>query len=153
MTDKETLDDPDAIGSKLKAKIYKRFPSESDCIAYIEHVRWHGKTVCPYCKSTNVTPATSERRHHCSVCNTSFRATVNTVFHHTHLPLQKWFLAISLILNAKKDEKDVSKRRLGRFLEVNKNSAWFIGMRIRSAMVEEGELLRGIAGLGPAPSP
>jgi transposase-like protein len=145
MTAKETLEDPDAIGSKLKVKVYKRFPSEEDCIAYIERVRWHGKTACPYCKSGHVTPATSEHRHHCNVCNTSFHATVKTVFHHTHLPLQKWFLAISLILNAK---NGVSKRQLGRFLEVNKNSAWLIGMRIRNAMLEEGELLRGIAGLG-----
>jgi transposase-like protein len=145
MTDKETLEDPDAIGSMLKANIYKRFPSEEDCIAYIERVRWHGKTECPYCKSGHVTPATGEHRHHCNVCNTSFRATVKTVFHHTHLPLQKWSLAISLILNAK---NGVPKRPLGRVLEVNKNSAWFIGMRIRNAMLEEGELLRGIAELG-----
>jgi hypothetical protein len=67
--------------------------------------------------------------------------TVNTIFHHTHLPLQKWFLAISLILNAK---KGLSARQLARDLKVNKNTAWFMGMRIRNAMFEQGELLRGI---------
>ena len=29
-------------------------------------------------------------------------ATIGTIFRHTHLPLQKWFLAILLMLNAKK---------------------------------------------------
>jgi transposase-like protein len=121
--------------------IYKKFPLESDCIAHIERVRWNGKPVCPYCKSERVTAVPSESRHHCNGCNTSFSATVNTIFHHTHLPLQKWFLAISLILNAK---KGISCRQLARDLEVNKNTAWYMGMRIRNAMFEQGELLKGI---------
>ncbi len=70
-----------------------------------------------------------------------FSVTVDTIFHHTHLPLQKWFLAISLVLNAK---KGISARQLARDLEVNKNTAWYMGMRIRNAMFEQGELLQGI---------
>jgi transposase-like protein len=121
--------------------IYKKFPAETDCIAHIERVRWNGKPVCPYCKSTKTTPMRSESRHHCNGCNTTFSVTVDTIFHHTHLPLQKWFLAISLVLNAK---KGISARQLGRDLEVNKNTAWFMGMRIRNAMFDQGELLKGI---------
>lgn len=121
--------------------IYKKFPTEGDCISHIERVRWNGKPVCPYCKSTRTSPMPSESRHHCNGCNTTFSVTVDTIFHHTHLPLQKWFLAISLVLNAK---KGISARQLGRDLEVNKNTAWFMGMRIRNAMFEQGELLKGI---------
>lgn len=121
--------------------IYTKFPAETDCIAHIERVRWQGKPVCPYCKSTRTTPMPSESRHHCNGCNTTFSVTVDTIFHHTHLPLQKWFLAISLVLNAK---KGISARQLGRDLEVNKNTAWYMGMRIRNAMFEQGELLKGI---------
>jgi transposase-like protein len=121
--------------------IYKKFPTEAACIAHIERVRWNGKPVCPYCKSTRTTPMPSESRHHCNGCNTTFSVTVDTIFHHTHLDLQKWFLAISLVLNAK---KGISARQLARDLEVNKNTAWFMGMRIRNAMFEQGELLKGI---------
>jgi len=121
--------------------IYEKFSAEADCIAHLERVRWHGKPVCPYCKSDRTTPIKSEQRHHCNSCNTTFSVTVDTVFHHTHLPLQKWFLAISLVLNAK---KGISARQLARDLEVNKNTAWYMGMRIRNAMFEQGELLRGI---------
>lgn len=120
-------------------QIYKQFPTEEDCISHIETVRWNGKPICPYCASDRV--SANQHRHHCNNCNTSFSVTVNTIFHHTHLPLQKWFLAISLILNAK---KGLSARQLARDLEVNKNTAWFMGMRIRNAMFEQGELLRGI---------
>jgi len=55
-------------------------------------------------KSANQTPMPKEkkRRYHCNNCNTSFSVTVGTIFHRTHLPIQKWFLAIAIILNAKK---------------------------------------------------
>lgn len=121
--------------------IYRQFPTEADCIAHIERVRWNGKPVCPYCTSDRVTPMPKEARHHCNACNTTFSATVNTIFHHTHLDLQVWFLAISLILNAK---KGISGRQLARDLEVNKNTGWYMGMRIRNAMFDQGDLLRGI---------
>ncbi len=121
--------------------IYKKFPLESDCIAHFEAVRWKGTPICPYCHSTRTTPLPSEFRHHCNGCNTTFSVTVDTIFHHTHLPLQKWFLAISLVLNAK---KGISARQLARDLEVNKNTAWYMGMRIRNAMFEQPELMRGI---------
>lgn len=67
--------------------------------------------------------------------------TVNTIFHNTKTDLQKWFLAVALVLNAK---KGISSRQLARDIEVNKNTAWFMGMRIRRAMLENGALLQGI---------
>lgn len=121
--------------------IYKKFPQESDCIAHLERVRWNGTPVCPYCKSTRTTPMPAESRHHCNGCNTTFSVTVDTIFHHTHLDLQKWFLGISLVLNAK---KGISARQLARDLEVNKSTAWYMGMRIRNAMFEQPELMPGI---------
>ena len=74
---------------------------------------------------------------------TSFSVTVGTIFHHTHLPLQKWFLAINLILNAK---KGISALKLSRDIHVNKNTAWRIAKQIRRAMLqaEQRELLTGV---------
>lgn len=113
--------------------IYKRFPTEADCIAHLESVRWKGNPTCPYCDSQSSTPLAAERRHHCNHCNTTYSVTVRTVFHQTHLPLQKWFLAVSLVLNAK---KSIAARQLARDLEVNKNTAWRMAMKIREAMAE-----------------
>ncbi len=124
-------------------EVYRRFPTQDDCIDHLEKVRWHGTPVCPYCQSEKTTPMPKERRHHCNNCNTTFSVTVNTIFHHTHLPLQKWFLAISLIINAK---KGIASRQLARDLEVNKNTAWYLGMRVRKAMTEadQRQLLQGL---------
>lgn len=123
--------------------IYKRFPTEASCLAHIEQVRWKGRPICPYCTSDHVTKAKDDWRYHCNACNTSFSVTVNTIFHHTHLDLQKWFLAVVLMLNAR---KGISARQLARDIEVNKNTAWYVNMRIRRAMAEgpERELLTGI---------
>jgi transposase-like protein len=124
-------------------RIYELFPTEADCIAHLEGVRWHGTPVCPYCKASKSTPLPAESRHHCNACNTTFSVTVGTIFHHTHLPLQKWLLAVSIVLNAK---KGLSARQLARDLEVNKNTGWRMGMQIRKAMgeQEQRELLRGV---------
>ena len=57
------------------------------------------------------------------------------------MPLQKWFLAISLIVNAK---KGISSRQLARDLELPVKTAWSVAMRIRNAMKDQGVLLGGI---------
>lgn len=130
-------------------KIYEMFPTEADCIAHLEKVRWKGKPTCPYCQSQNTTPVPKEQRHHCNNCNTAFSVTIQTIFHHTHLPLQKWFLAVSLILNAK---KGLSSRQLTRDLQVNKDTGWRIAMKIREAMRQhqQRELLTGMVEIDEA---
>ena len=50
-------------------------------------------------------------------------------------------MAISLIINAK---KGISARQLARDIEVNKDTAWSMTMRIRKGMKEDGRLLHGI---------
>jgi len=123
--------------------IYQLFPSHIHCIDHLEKIRWKDKPTCPYCQSFNITSLPKEKRYHCNTCNTSFSVTVGTIFHHTHLPLQKWFLAICLVLNAK---KGVSARQLSRDLKVTKDTAWRMAMKIRQAMVEreQRELLTGL---------
>ena len=122
-------------------QIYKRFPEHEDCLKHLESVRWDNEPSCPYCRSKKITPMKNEQRHHCNTCNTTFSVTVGTIFHATKLDLQKWFLAISLVLNAK---KGISSRQLARDLGVNKNTAWYLQMRLRKAMVQNPELLTGI---------
>lgn len=124
-------------------EVFKKFPDQDTCLSYLEQVRWGNKPVCPYCKSDNTYKLDGENRHrhHCNGCHRSFRVTVGTIFHRTHLPLQKWFLAITLMLNAK---KGISSRQLARDLDVHPESAWRISHQIRKAMGSHPDLLQGI---------
>ena len=125
-------------------QIFERFPTQQDCVAHLEVARWGDEPVCPYCGSVNTACGNDKRRRHrCYDCKTSLSVTVGTIFHHTHLPLQKWFLAIMLMLNAK---KGLSALQISHDLQVNKNTAWRITMQIRKAMTqaEQRGLLTGI---------
>jgi transposase-like protein len=114
--------------------VFEKFPDENSCIQHLEELRWGGEPICPYCDSKRQTSISSELRYHCNNCNTSYSVTVGTIFHHTHLPLQKWFLAVCLILNVK---KVLSVRQLARDLRVHPNTAWRIAKKIREGMSEQ----------------
>ena len=116
--------------------VYDQFPCEDDCIAHLEQLRWDGHPICPYCASTRFTSLPEEKRYHCNSCNTTYSVTVKTIFHHTHLPLQKWFLAINLILNNK---EEISVRQMALDLHINRNTAWYLTKRIRKAMTNSPE--------------
>lgn len=121
-------------------KLIEKFSSQKKCIRHLENIRWENGIVCPYCKSNRITQMPKENRHKCSCCNRSFSVLVGTVFESTKLPLQKWFVAIFLIMDAK---KGISSLQLARHLEVDKDTAWLLQRRIRIAM-EESSLLQGI---------
>jgi transposase-like protein len=110
--------------------------SQQECIAYLEKIRWDGVPHCPYCGSRRSSPLEQGLRHHCNDCFTSYSVTVGTLFHNTHVPLWKWFLAISILLNS---EKKISIRKLANQIGVSKKTASYI----RSQVYESSELNRG----------
>lgn len=129
-------------------EVIERFPDQESCIEHLEHVKWQGKPVCPHCESKHIkrkkeTGEGRVGRWHCKNCKASFKVTHGTVFHGTKIPLQKWFLALSLILNAK---KGISSYQLQRDLDLNQKTAWYILMRIRAEMANKVNsiLLQGI---------
>ena len=117
--------------------VYERFPTEIDCVRHLEEIRWKSKPTCPYCnESRRITTLPKGGRHHCNSCNTTFSVTVRTIFHRTRLPLQKWFLAVYLILDSR---RGVSARQLAKSLSVNKNTAWYLSARVSEGMLESSQ--------------
>lgn len=118
--------------------VMQRWPTQEAAIAHLERVRWSGRPICPYCNSDKICIHASKDkkmpRWQCEACHSAFSATVNTIFHHTHLPLQTWFLALSIMLNAK---KNVSNAQLGRDLGLPYKTAWSLALRIREAMLTD----------------
>lgn len=124
--------------------VFQIFPTHEACIAHLEKARWGDKPNCPHCDSENVArKADGNRvgRWNCHNCKSSFNVLSGTIFQGTKIPLQKWFLAISLLFNEK---KSISSHQLARDLDMNQKTAWFLVMRIHAAMVEKDSLLFGI---------
>ena len=125
--------------------VFTRFPDQHACVAHLEAVRWGDKPTCPFCTSTRVArKAERDRigRWNCHACKSSFNVLSGTIFEKTRIPLQKWFVAISLLVNAK---KSLSSYQLSRDLDLNQPSAWYMQQRIRAAMhADHADLLQGI---------
>ena len=126
-------------------EIFTRFPDHESCIAHLESLRWGTDPGCPHCGSMGVArkaDGTRIGRWNCHDCKSSFNVLHGTIFQKTKIPLQKWFLAIGIIFNAK---KGVSSYQLARDLSINQKSAWYLGMRIRVALkTDTTGLLSGI---------
>ncbi len=127
-------------------KIMERYPTQEACIDHLEGIRWGNKPRCPKCEGPNLKRKKENGigrigRWHCSDCGASFKVTSGTLFAGTKIPLQKWFLAISLMANAK---KGISSCQLARDLGLKQKAAWSIMMKIRTEMAKKSSLLSGI---------
>ena len=124
--------------------VMHRFPTEESCIAHLESIRWGNTPQCPYCESSNVARKKEKDkigRWNCHECKSSFNVLAGTVFQGTHIVLQKWFVGIALIANAK---KGLSSYQLSRDIDLNQRSAWYMMTRIRAEMQSNSILLQGI---------
>lgn len=111
--------------------IQRLFPTNEAALRFVEQLRWGKIPVCPHCGSVRITRFKREHRCHCNACNVSFSPTVNTPFHNTRIPLQKWFGALILLFE---NNSDVSVRRLAGAIKVNKNTAWQMLGRLKKSV-------------------
>jgi len=119
---------------KMKlVELIKDFADESKCRLYIERLRWPNGVECPRCKSAKVYRIVKRDQLLCSSCEYQFSVTVDTIFHDTHLPLWKWFLATCLLCESK---KGISACQIQRSLGISYKTAWYLCHRIRAAMLE-----------------
>ena len=144
-------------GAVNLVNLIERYGSEDKCYAYLEELRWPDGVTCPRCESKKISvirakvgqrkdrepknPENRRRQFECSSCRYQFSVKAGTVFHDSHLPMWKWFLATYMMIEGK---KGISANQLKRTLDVSYKTAWFLCHRIRSAMdIANPTLLRG----------
>jgi transposase-like protein len=108
------------VDSVRPIKIRPDILTEDQCIAYLQNELWGGVPTCPYCQSERATTMKERGRYHCNACNSPYSVTAQTVFHHSHLPLYKWFITVAAVLER---EDRISARKLAVLLGVNRNTA------------------------------
>jgi hypothetical protein len=124
-------------------EVTKAFATEEQCLAYLEAKRWPNGVRCLTCGSKDISRITRKvsnktdnkraQLYQClePTCKQQFSATTGTIFNGSHLSLDKWYMAIALIVDAK---KGMSALQLQRHLKVNYRTAWYLAHRIRQAM-------------------
>ncbi len=111
-----------------------RFGTEEKCRAVLEELRWPDGICCPRCSSVKISRIHDRAQFDCDACRYQFSVTSGTIWHDTHLPLRKWFIAIYLTVESK---KGFSANQMKRVLGVSYKTAWFLCHRIRAAMTEQ----------------
>jgi transposase-like protein len=140
----DTVDAPITVADELA--------TEQQCLDFAQRLRWPGGVQCVQCGSTRVArllvqettrkvrrkngevetvPVPSRHLYQCADCGRQFTVTAGTLFHDTHLPLTKWFMAIALMVNAK---GTLTARQMQRDLRVSYKTAWYLHHRIRDAL-------------------
>lgn len=118
--------------------VSKAFTTEDQALDYLVKQRWPNGVRCLACDCAKVYRIDTKgktgrpyRVYECSDCSLHFSATTGTLFHDSHLPLQKWFMAMALMAEAK---KGISANQVARHLGVQYKTAWHLCHRIRKAM-------------------
>jgi transposase-like protein len=131
--------------------LIERYGDDEKCRAFLEKLRWPDGVRCLRCGSAKVSrvstkvgtrqnrkvknPERSRNQFDCDSCRHQFSVTAGTVFHDTHLPLWKWFLATYLMCESK---KGMSANQLKRTLGIGSyKTAWYLCHRVRSAMTDD----------------
>jgi transposase-like protein len=107
--------------------------NEEKCRAYLEGLRWPDGVRCPRCGSDKISRIKTRDQLDCDSCRYRFSVTAGTIFHDTHLPLWKWFVAVYFIVEA---ERNVSVTQIKRTIGVSYKTAWYLCHRIREALRE-----------------
>lgn len=122
-------------------KLINQFDTDEKCRIALEKLRWPDGVRCIRCGSEKISRNYKRNQFECTPCGYHFSVTAGTIFHDSHLPLRKWFIATYLICESK---KGVSALQLKRVLGVAYKTAWYLCHRIREAVKDADTSLLGL---------
>lgn len=121
-------------------ELIQKFPTEDECYALLEKIRWNEKVVSPYDETSKVYKCKGHN-YRCRKTGKYFNVKTNTMFEASNIKLQKWFLAIWVITSHK---KGISSLQLSKDINVTQKTAWFMLQRIRKCFgFENNNILDG----------
>ncbi len=119
---------------KTLVEAVRYFSDPKVCFEAMLAVKWpDGKICCPKCNGDKIGVITSRSMLQCKSkdCRKQFSVKVDTIFEDSPLGLDKWFVAVWCIANAK---NGISSCELARALGITQKTAWFMLHRVRLAM-------------------
>lgn len=129
----------------------KKFPDAEAARLYIEQRRWGANPVCPHCGGVENQHKQSRDGvagyYHCYHCKKTYTVRTGTIFERSHVPLDKWLMAMYLMATSR---KGISSLQLSKEIGITQKSAWFLLQRLRESCKDDddndfgGGLLSGI---------
>jgi transposase-like protein len=121
------------------------FNGEVAAYAFVERQLWADGRVCPHCGTVDRSGPLGGKSsrvglYKCYACRKPFTVKMGTIFEDSHIQMRDWLTAIQLICSSK---KGISANQLSRTLGITLKSAWFLGHRIREAMLPANDGLIG----------
>src|SRR5688500_3633997 len=119
---------------KTLMQAVRHFANLDVCHAYMAKIKWpDGVVKCPECAGEDIGIIATRRMFQCKAktCRRQFSVKVGTIFEDSPLGLNKWFVAVWSITNAK---NGISSCELARAIGVSQKSAWHMLHRVRLAM-------------------
>ncbi len=109
------------------------FADADNCREYLMAHRWPEGVVCPRCGSKNVLFQPKYNRWQCGAKHDrrQFTSKTGTIFEDSPLGLDKWLMAMWMVVNCK---NGVSSYEIHRDIGVTQKTAWFMNHRIRLAL-------------------
>ncbi len=119
-----------------QAVIY--YSEYENCHRFMMELRWpDGKVSCPRCGSDDVQWLPNAKVFKCYQKHEKqkFSLKVGTIFEDSPIALEKWLVAVWLVVNCK---NGISSYEIHRDLGITQKSAWFMAHRIRLALQGNG---------------
>lgn len=107
------------------------FQDEQTCINTVAELRWPNGAECPKCGHREHYYLATQKRWKCKKCKKQFSVKVGTIFEDSPIALDKWLIALWMLVNCK---NGISSYEVGRALGVTQKSAWFMLHRLRLAL-------------------
>lgn len=125
------MEDRNFPKSLLQATRY--FADPDVCVEFVAAMRWPDGVVCPWCGGNGAGFVKTRRIWKCKHkdCRKQFSVKQGTIFEDSPIPLDKWLMAIWLVVNCK---NGISSYEIARDLKLTQKSAWFVLHRVRLAL-------------------
>jgi transposase-like protein len=132
--------------SLIQASRY--FADPDVCVDFVASMRWPNGVTCPHCGGKRVSYLSSRRIWKCMAkdCHKQFSVKTQSVFEDSPITLDKWLVAVWLVVNCK---NGISSYEIARDVKVTQKSAWFMLHRIRLALAGDTVGMFGGPGSGP----
>lgn len=122
------------------------FAHDSDCVEFLEQLRWPDGFVCPDCASPDGWRISQRQMWMCAACGRKTSVTAGTIFHRSHTPLSTWFAAAWFVTSTKNGTSALALQQQLGFGSYETAWAWL--HKLRRAMVRpDRDRLSGIVEL------